>query len=471
MIRRSWCGVREDAEEQKEPMTWRRFKVGKTSEDVDAVVRSVVQSASRHIPAYRRLISDAGVSVADFRGASDLPILPVVKKESVFHDLPLREQMNVRVSIARSVRTNTSGFTGMPISIYMSRAEALFRKLQILLAWRRVAKLPHLLRVADLGNWVAKDAGHETLRRGVIWVLRVSPKLPMNRQTRLVTAFDPHVISGPATALELLGDGVIEEGNRLRSVRLIASRGEVLFKAVREGLERRFGCQVADFYNCEEIGNVAAQCPMNPDVFHVNTDACIVEIVADDGGTAEPGEEGKILLTNLYNCTMPLIRYDMADRGALLSPSMERRCLCGSERPRMRLVGGREDDYVFLPSGRRMSPRLIGTAVYRAAMASDRNGGVRWLFRGFQVTQDAPDHITVRVIPQVGNRGSLERRIAAALNDIDPGFQTTVIRVPELPLEASGKFRKVICKIDSVGRPRGLPPTPIRMKEMDDYKK
>ena len=434
-------------------MTWRRFKTGKTRADIDRVLRFVVQSAARHIPSYRRLLEKADVSVAGFRGVADLATLPVVKKQAMFHDLPLRDQMHERATISGSVRTNTSGFTGMPISIYMSRREALFRKLQILLAWRSVAKLPAFPRVADLGNWVLSEVGHERLRRATTSILRVSPRLPVDEQVRLVVGFDPHIVSGPPTSVGLLAHALGEERHCLRSTRLVATRGEVLFEAVRKDLECAFGCRVADFYNCEEVGNIASECPVDSDIFHVNTDACLLEIVRQDGTPAEPGGEGKILLTNLYNCTMPLIRYDMADRGALMSSGVESRCACGSTRPRMKLVAGREDDYVFLPDGRRMSPRLIGTAVYRAAMApfEDR---IRWLFRGFQVTQDALDHMTVRVIPQPGDRADLEGRIAEALSEIDPRIRTTVLRVDDLPLEASGKVRKVICGIDSSGAPR-----------------
>jgi phenylacetate-CoA ligase len=183
-------------------------------------------------------------------------------------------------------------------------------------------------------------------------------------------------------------------------------------------------------------------------VFHVNTDACIVETVDDGGRPVAPSEEGRILLTNLYNCTMPFIRYDIRDRGTLLPLGVQGSCACGSRRPRMKLLGGREDDYVFLPSGRRVSPRLVGTAVYRAAMDPMPQGGVRWLFRGFQVVQDALDHMTVRVIPEPDRSVDLEERLTRALLELHPAFRCTVMLVDDLPHEPSGKLKKVICSIE-----------------------
>ena len=50
------------------------------------------------------------------------------------------------------------------------------------------------------------------------------------------------------------------------------------------------------------------------DVFVFNTDLCIVELVDADNGPVEPGvPSAKVLVTNLYNLTQPLIRYELTD--------------------------------------------------------------------------------------------------------------------------------------------------------------
>lgn len=422
----------------------RRFLPGKTASHVDHVLRYVVWSASAHIPAYRELLERSGVSASCFRSAADLPLLPIVEKQSLFHDSPLQQQMHDRAKASRCVQTSTSGSTGIPVSIYMSRAEALFRRAQVLSAWRSIVRLPFPLRVADLSSWITNESGFVLVRRCSFSILRVSSALPVDLRIRLLARYDPHVISSCPTTLEPVAQRLAESPVPFPSIRLVALQGEVLYETVRAGIERAFGCRVAEFYNCEEIGNVASECPEDPSVLHINTDACVVEIIDEGGRALLPGQEGRILLTNLYNCTMPFIRYRIADRGVLLPLTARGKCACGSQRPRMGLLGGREDDYVSLPNGQRASPRLVCTIVERAAMDPLPRGSTSWRFRRFQVVQDEPDHITVRIIPERDRLTDLKEVIARGLRKLDPALRCSVAIVDDLPLEPSGKFKRVI---------------------------
>ena len=56
--------------------------------------------------------------------------------------------------------------------------------------------------------------------------------------------------------------------------------------------------------------------PSEPFVSTVfNTDLCIVELVGADNRPVTPGApSAKVLVTNLYNVTQPLIRYELTDR-------------------------------------------------------------------------------------------------------------------------------------------------------------
>ncbi len=55
-----------------------RFKVGKSRQDTDSLLRYLVRSAHASVPFYRRTWDTAGVSVSQFRGVEDLPLLPIV---------------------------------------------------------------------------------------------------------------------------------------------------------------------------------------------------------------------------------------------------------------------------------------------------------------------------------------------------------------------------------------------------------
>lgn len=427
-----------------------RFKGRKTPRDVDRVLRFVVRSSYWNVPAYRRLLDDHRVSPEVVHSVADLPRLPRVVKDELFRGASVHDRMHARARVARCVRTSTSGSTGFPLEIRMSRGEALYRRLLLHASWQRFGRLPVPLRVADVGSWVRSESGVETSQRTGVSVLRISLALPVERQVDLLVHHRPHVVSGYPTALQILAE-TLPGATGGFSPRLVATRGELLYEGARRTIESAFGCRVADFYNCEEVGNVAWQCPEDPSVFHVNTDACIVEIVDSDGNLLPSGADGHILVTNLYNCTMPFIRYALGDRGILLSPGTIR-CACGSRSPRLGVLSGRDDDSVYLPDGRRVSPRLIATAVNRSFDRLSAERGLDRFFLRFQVVQDAADHLTINIIPDSACPVAFQEVIASAMRRLDPRLRCTVRLVDELPREPSGKFKKVVQAMSSQGR-------------------
>ena len=90
---------------------------------------------------------------------------------------------------------------------------------------------------------------------------------------------------------------------------------------------------------------IAAECERH-DGLHVTADNLYVELVAN-GQLCEPGERGEVLLTDLHNYGMPLIRYKVGDVGSWKG----RDCACGRGLPLLNVVEGRTLDLISTPSG------------------------------------------------------------------------------------------------------------------------
>src|SRR5690606_18382780 len=88
----------------------------------------------------------------------------------------------------------------------------------------------------------------------------------------------------------------------------IISTSMMLLDRERNLIERSLGCKVTNRYGCEEVGLIASECEKHEGL-HINMDDLYVEVLRDDGTPAAPGEPGKIILTDLSNRGMPLIRY------------------------------------------------------------------------------------------------------------------------------------------------------------------
>jgi phenylacetate-CoA ligase len=432
-----------------------RFTLNKARPDIDRILRRLVETTYRDVAAYRHAFDEAGVAPDEIHGVGDLPKLPILQKEALARPSSPAFVFRRGTDLKRCVRVGTSGSTGLPLYVYMSRAEALYRRVLLWRAWRRLAPLRFPLAVADVGSWVDAAGATQLDRRGPARVMRVSIALPPCEQAAIIRRLRPQVISGYPTALDILAT---EGGAPTYRPDLVACRGEVLDPQTRATLENVFGARVADFFNAEEIGNIAWECPLDPTALHVNTDGCVVEIVNDAGERVPDGVEGRIVVTNLYNETMPFIRYDLDDRGSFL-PRSDDACGCGSTAPRLRVVSGRDDDYVVLPDGRRISPRLLATTVNRAFSGLSPLGGFDRHFRRFRITQDRVDHVRIEIVPEPeagsGLRSGFDFSavIAPALEKLHPALRCTVTVVDRLDLGPSGKYRKVVSTIAPRKRP------------------
>jgi phenylacetate-CoA ligase len=81
---------------------------------------------------------------------------------------------------------------------------------------------------------------------------------------------------------------------------------------------------------------------------HVNPLNALVEILLPDGSPAPPGVPGQVVVTDMLNWTMPLIRYRIGDVAAMLAVGKLRL-------PRLEIVAGRETDFVVTPDDRFVS--------------------------------------------------------------------------------------------------------------------
>ena len=74
---------------------------------------------------------------------------------------------------------------------------------------------------------------------------------------------------------------------------------------------------------------------------------------------------GRILLTDLWNYAMPMIRYELGDVGTMTFEP----CKCGSELPRITALEGRTTD-VFINSA---GQRIPGVAFTNRIVKDDSN--------------------------------------------------------------------------------------------------
>lgn len=199
-----------------------------------------------------------------------------------------------------------------------------------------------------------------------------------------VLAVRPRLLIGyPVVLRGLLRSLTPAEAARLRStLRLVMSESELLTEDVARRLTEGFGVPVCDEYSAFEVLTVSSQCRSGS--MHVDDDRVWLEIVDEDGRPVPDGEVGAVVVTHYRERAMPLVRYALGDRAAMVPGP----CPCGSNLRRMRLVDGRVNDYVLLPDGRRMYGAVFLT------LAQSSPGVAECMVR-----QDEHGAVTVYLVP------------------------------------------------------------------------
>jgi phenylacetate-CoA ligase len=121
-------------------------------------------------------------------------------------------------------------------------------------------------------------------------------------------------ILGYSSALHRLARYVVDTGEAGDfGLRVIISGAEVLAPPARQQIQAAFGCPVADRYANEENGVLACKMP-GEDHFRVNRASFHIELLQPERDVpALPGRPGRVVVTDLYNRAMPLIRYETGD--------------------------------------------------------------------------------------------------------------------------------------------------------------
>jgi phenylacetate-CoA ligase len=138
---------------------------------------------------------------------------------------------------------------------------------------------------------------------------------------------------------------------------------EMLFEEDKILLEKQFGIPIVNEYGASELDLIAFQ---NPDgEWLVNAETLFVEILDDNNKPLPYGEEGRVVITSLYNKAHPFIRYDIGDIGILDEKST-------LQKPILKKLIGRTNDFAILPSGKK-SPGLTFYYVTKSIIEDEGN--------------------------------------------------------------------------------------------------
>lgn len=207
-------------------------------------------------------------------------------------------------------------------------------------------------------------------------------------------------------------------------LKLIHCSAEELLESKRKELRETFGCPVYNRYSNNESGLIAMM-EDNSTTFQVNTASLRIELLKlNSDEYVQPGEMGRVVVTDFFNHAMPLIRYDIGD----LAISNDN----PNDIKTIEKLCGRSADILTCPNG-----RLISNTV-AASIAETILGISKWQLS--KVSETKFKFCYIGKLTSTENK-ELNDRMREALG---PDTDYEIVECANLPLTKTGKFKTIV---------------------------
>lgn len=393
--------------------------------------------AYHNVPFYHDRFEAAGLTPVDLGRPTVMARIPPLTKQDIRRHG--QEIIAANADPRRLHANSTGGSTGEPVAFYNDQTDLDYGSAVTLrnLGWSGL----------ELGDTHVKLWGspfdlsrYQSLRgRLANWVLNrhILPAFKLSRHkldeyVSTIHRLNPRLITGYASALELLAKYILETGTRFQpeGLRGVASTAETLYPHRRALMERAFGCPVFDRYGSREVGQVAYECDHHRR--HINAENVYVEVVRD-GEPVPAGEPGQLAITALNNFGFPFIRYLIGDAGAL----SEEACPCGRGLPVLGELLGRTHDILVTSDGRFVPGEFFPHLMKEISAV-----------RQFQVIQETGRLILIRLVIDESYDRSDERFLLQKTRQVlGQEIDIAIEVVDELPRLPSGKLRYTISEV------------------------
>jgi amino acid adenylation domain-containing protein len=297
--------------------------------------RKILAHAWAHSPLYRRIYTNWGIREQDLAHVA-LEDLPVVSKSDVMVNLDeavtdprlhlgelklwLEQDINpLNLYLDEYVVIHSSG--GSSIRSYIPITPRTWRLMTTTAA-------PALLPSASDARSAFRSAffytaiGHSAssantslashLAHQVLWLSITDPEEEICAK---LNAFQPERLSSYASTLAWLAEWTLGGKLRIRPRSVVVS-GDRLTSYIRSIVAAAWEADIYDIYAAVESPYMAVRKP-GCDDYEVFTDLNVLEVVDTARRMVTPGQRGRVLVTNLINETLPLIRFDLGDEAVL----------------------------------------------------------------------------------------------------------------------------------------------------------
>lgn len=383
---------------------------------------------------YKKRFQDAGLLAGDVKSLTDVTVLPFLTKGDLNSSMDVI--LSRRFKKTELIESSTGGSSGVPLTFYRDREVTAVRRAQDYFFNGRLGIFPGTKRAwvwgspldtLHLDKFKARVANF--LGDRAIYFYSFDASTETSRQfLEAINRFKPKAIFAYPNMLAAMAELARDSGVKVKKVGKVIVTAEPLYEWQRELFAEVFGAETFERYGSREIGTVASEGSDHVGM-HIFEPTYYLEVIDVNGKPTAYGQMGELVVTDLYNRAMPLIRYRTGDMVRIEDASAR----SSTEWRRITAVGGRVVDLVYKMDG----SRIAGEAI----IMSLRTSGVR---NKVQVVQNTPQLMTVKHLYSEAIPPEVQAAFQEKVNEVLGGPVTIeYVGVAELPYDKSGKYRYV----------------------------
>ena len=407
--------------------------VEKLSKFQEKYLKNLLFHAYKNVPYYRRVFENARCVHNGVVDLSKFNKIPMLTKEIIRNE----EILSIDYTTRKSYYNSTGGSTGEPIKFiqddqyhkwknatnkyyYQDMLGIDEEKVKKIVLWGSERDLftGSIGLKTKIGVWLTNTIFLNSFRM---------TKEDMENYIKIINLHKPDLIRGYTGPLYELCRYAEKRNMTIFSPKILICAAETLTNEMRQKIETVFGTKVYNFYGSRETASLAGECKYG--LMHIFLFNDYVEILDNKNKPVKKGKEGRVIVTNLHNYSMPFIRYEVGDM-AILGPE---KCKCGSPLPTLKKVTGRITDHFIKEDG-----TIIPAEFFISFFGVFWNKG---LIKKFQVIQE--DYKKIRIlIVQAGNIDKSEKKFIEDKIKVAMGEDCEIAWdfVEDIPKTKSGKY-------------------------------
>ena len=404
----------------------------------DRRVHKIMKRAYTHVPYYRAIFDENGLTPADFRTTEDLVKFPVMTRKD------LREWMQSEFAahldkIDDWEIFSTSGSSGVPLKFALTHREAACMNAN----WIRVLMFAgydpfrgKMLSFLTTHSKVDPKKGDSWVQKLGIMRRRIVPEHlyvgeGMRDLIELVNDYKPDCLCFRKNVLVRMALYAKKNGLSIHKPKVYTPVSEMVDEMTRRLLLDTYGPGLMDAYGCNETGSCAVRLP-GSDHYYIYSDTHVLNLIDEDGNLAD---EGKVIGTTLYKRDFPIINYEIGDTATSETIDGVRY---------LKTIKGRTNDMV---------KHADGTETSATELMKIPNGitGIAQ----FRYVQTGLDEIHILLVRDEGDdrysKEDIEKYFGEKIEKLygKPEYKLVFEWMDEIPPDENGKMRCFIRRVES----------------------